>query len=165
MSKHPETKKPDDYANYRDIMSEKEYEEFMEDYTADTQALLYSAIGHTDAALVDALLKKNNIPAIIKWRDAGDALMVYMAMSSTQADFYVPSKLLEEAETLLFSEMDNLQDAEPDEEFLEYAEQKAAKGRSNAKKIILLVFTLPLAITMLYIVWEVLIVLRWWFFW
>ena len=49
--------------------------------------------------------------------------MVYMAMSSTQADLYVPSKLLEEAKMLISAEMGGTEDSEPDEEFLEYIEQ------------------------------------------
>ena len=56
MSKHSDSQKADDYANYRDIMSQKEYEEFMEDYSADTPALLCSANDHTEAARLEALV-------------------------------------------------------------------------------------------------------------
>lgn len=157
MSKNSNSQTPDDYANYKDIMSEKEYEAFMEDYSADTPSLLCSASGHTEVAMLEALLKSNNIPVIVKWRNAGDALMVYMAMSSMQADLYVPSKLLEDAKILLPSKVDDLQDTESDKDFLDYAEQKKSERSNNAKKIILLVFILPIVAVILYVLWEVLI--------
>jgi len=148
MSENNKIKKPetDDYANYSDIMSYEEYLAFMEDYSADTPALLCSANSHTEVAMLEAVLKSNNIPVIIKRRNAGDAMMVYMAMSSTQADLYVPSKLLEEAEMLLSDVIDCEEDAEADEDFLEYAEQKNFKRSDNARRFIFVVFFLPIII-------------------
>lgn len=143
---------PDDYANYSDIMDYKEYKEFIEQTTADIPALLCSVKDNMEAAVLESLLMSSNIPVMIKWRNAGDAVMLYMATSSTGADMYVPSRLLEDAKVLISagfnasselddsSELSDSNETISDEEFLEYAKQKNLERSTKARKLLMVLF-------------------------
>ena len=73
----------------------------------DIPAFLCSAANHTEADMIESMLRSSKIPVMKKWRNGGDALMVIMSVSSTGVDLYVPSSLLEEAKTLLFDDTPN----------------------------------------------------------
>jgi len=141
----------DDYEEYSDIMDYEEYTEFMEHINADTPALLCSVSSNAEAVVLESLLRSNNIPVMTKWRNGGDALMIYMAMSSMGADLYVPSKLLDEAMGLLSDNSDNIDEIDPEEEFLKYAKQKKFEISIIARKLFALLILLPIATTLIII--------------
>jgi len=130
-----------DYAEYSDILSYKEYVEFKKQQAEDTLALLCFVNSHTEAIMLETLLKSNGIPVLVQWRNGGDALMVYMAISSSGADLYVPSKLLEKANVVLSTVQYGTTDTTDSEEqaFAEYAKRKRLQ-RSSKVQIMIIVF-------------------------
>ena len=147
------------YREYKDIMTQEEYEEFIKDTTADTPALLCSVGTNTEADIVESLLRSHNIPVMKKWRNGGDLVMIYMAMSSTGADLYVPSRLLEQAK-LLLDDVPAIDEAEIDgidEDYSEFDEQRLKDRRVKALLVLLFLFVLPLAVFLLVVLWHM-----WW---
>jgi len=136
----------DDYAEYSDILSYKEYLEFKKQQAADTPVLLCSANSHMEVIMLETLLKSNDIPVLVQWRNGGDALMVYMAMSSSGADLYVPSKLFDKAKEVLSTVQDSTTDTTDSEEkvFSEYAKRKGSQRSSNAQVMIIAFVVLTL---------------------
>jgi len=148
------------------IQEQKEYLAAMNTFVTDTPVFLCSSNNHTETVLMEATLKSNHVPVMINRRNAGDALMVYMAMSSTQADLYVPSKLYEKAKMLLSAEVDRVEDTEPDEDFLEYAEQTNLTRRSNAIAFVFLLYVLPIIVAVAFVLWSIARGDFWlWLFW
>jgi len=146
----------DDYEEYRDILDYKEYLEFKKQQSADTPAFLCSANSNMEVNILESLLKSNNIPVLVQWRNGGDALMVYMAMSSSGADLYVPSKLLEKAKTLLSNmqvSADTTDSKDEDNDFSEYAKRKNIERSTNAKNLVILLVAI-IVISLLYFVFS-----------
>ena len=145
----------DDYEDYKGILSHEEYLEYKNQTTADTPALLCTVSDNIEALAVESLLRSGNIPVMKKWRTGGDLAIIYMGASSTGADLYVPSKLLENAKELLAAEPVTDETDTPDilNDYSEFAEQKAKDRRSKAL-ILFLVFISPLLFVALYFLWE-----------
>jgi|GEM_PF-1433165 len=85
--------------------------------TDDVPAFLCTAKNHIEANAIEAVMKCHDIPVLLKPRDCGDITMLYMGVSFTDTDVYVPSKLITRAKELLEHEPahDNENDAEFDE--------------------------------------------------
>ena len=122
--------------------------------TDDVPAFLCTVNNHTEADMVEALLKSSNIPVMRKWRTGGDIAMVYMAVNFSGADIYVPSKLLERAKMLLPDDCaeyepddyDKEEDLEASYEFSELAAQAAKARRTRVWWILGLIWGIPLAV-------------------
>jgi len=114
------------------------------DVTDDSPAFLCTVNTHEEVALVESLMRSHHIPVMKKWRNAGDATMIYMAVSFTGADLYVPSKLLEQAHELLASVPDDAAEAEDmDDDFNGLMEEHSKKRRERARTLLLLFFIIP----------------------
>jgi len=89
-----------------------------------------------------------------RWRYGGDIVMIYTGASSTGADLYVPSKLLEDAKALLLSEpIASETDDFDDQEFQEYAKQHELEKRAILRKLFVWLILLPLLIALIVIIW------------
>ena len=73
-------------------------EEF--DEIGDHPVFLCTAKDHIELAIIESMMRGNNIPILKNWRNGGDVTMIYMAVSFIGVDLYVPSKLLERAKEL-----------------------------------------------------------------
>ena len=118
--------------------------------TDDSPALLCTVNNNTEVAFVESLMRSNHIPVMKKWRNGGDAVMIYMAVSFTGADIYVPSKLLSKAKTLLEPDMDDTDKI--DNEFVELFEKQESKRREKARMLLLLAFVVPVFFLLLVVV-------------
>ncbi|MCL2377507.1 MAG: hypothetical protein FWC77_00115 [Defluviitaleaceae bacterium] len=123
----------------------------------DVPALLCNVSNNIEAGMIEAMLGSYNIPVMKRWRYGGDVMMIYTGASSTGADLYVPSKLLEDAKALLLSNPVTEEADDPDdEEFQEYARQQEAEKRLKMRKL--------LVWTILTLVFIVAFALVWWFY-
>lgn len=85
----------------------KEREELKEekiDY--DREAFLISVSGEFEASTIEALLKFYDVPVLRKHRGSGGYLEIYMGMSNTGIDLFVPSRFLEEAKEIIRNELE-----------------------------------------------------------
>lgn len=152
----PENKLPEE-ENYNDTNN-------FEHVTDDIPAFLCSVNNHTEADMVEALLKSNYIPVWRKLRSGGDIAMVYMAVYFSGADLYVPSKLLEKAKMLLsddriFDEADDInetKDIEESDDISELLAQVAKERRARAWSLLALfiILLVPLLFALAAIVLE-----------
>lgn len=121
--------------------------------TDDSPALLCTANNHIEVTFIESIMRANNIPVMKKWRNAGDAAMIYMAVSFTGADIYVPSKLLEKAQELLEPGSDDTN--ETDEGFAELLEEHSKKRRERAQALLFFIVGIPALFILLAIVFVV----------
>jgi len=121
----------------------------------DVPALLCNASNNIEADMIESLLGSYNIPVMKRWRYGGDIVMLYTGASSTGADLYVPSKLLEDAKALLSSKPTAEADDEDTESFAEYAKQQEQKKQLFAQKLLLAFIALALMGVLLALVFGV----------
>ena len=137
---NPENELPEE-ENHNDTESSKHI-------TNDVPAFLCSVNNHTEADMIEALLKSNHIPVWRKLRSGGDIAMVYMAVSFSGADIYVPSKLLESAKMLLSDDLptDEADEDENFDDFFELSVQRMNQRRTRARLLLALfvILLLPL---------------------
>jgi len=118
--------------------------------TDDSPALLCTVNNHMEVTFIESLMRSANIPVMKKWRNAGDAAMIYMAVSFTGADLYVPSKLLDKAKELLAAEpVEPDAVSETDDNFVELLEQHTEKRRERARVMLFLIFVVPVVFALL----------------
>ncbi|MCL2404944.1 MAG: DUF2007 domain-containing protein [Defluviitaleaceae bacterium] len=115
----------------------------------DVPALLCNAGNNIEIDMIESLLRSYNIPVMKRWRYGGDVMMIYTGASSTGADLYVPSKLLEKAKAILSSEITPSEaDSQEDNEFLEYAKQQETIKRHKVQKILVWLVVILLVVVL-----------------
>lgn len=67
----------------------------------DKESHLISVADGVEAGYIEAILNANNIPVLKKYRSTGAYLELYLGMSGSGVDIYVPSKLWDQARELL----------------------------------------------------------------
>jgi len=122
--------------------------------TDDIPALLCTVNDNTEVAGIESLLRSCDIPVMIKWRHAGDTMIICMAVSSFGADIYVPSKQLERAKDLLAADSTTEKlryvnkKSDDDAEFAQVKTKQEKTRRERALIIIALLFGLPVLIAL-----------------
>lgn len=142
-----------DYEEFKDIMSYNEYMKFMEETTADSPALLCTVDGNIKADILESLLKSHNIPVMKKWKNGGDAIMIYMAASSTDLELYVPSRLLERAKLLTTDLMvEETEESDICDDYSESDDVNRVQKRRERARLMLLIFLIPLLVMLITII-------------
>ncbi|WP_432664012.1 DUF2007 domain-containing protein [Wukongibacter baidiensis] len=110
-----------------------ELEEEKIDY--DEEVFLISVSGEIEANGIEALLKTYDIPVLRKHRDAGGYLNIYMGMSNTGIDLFVPSRVLDEAKEIIENKQEEILVA--DESINSFDEKYQRKRRMRTWAILL----------------------------
>ncbi|MCL2674843.1 MAG: DUF2007 domain-containing protein [Defluviitaleaceae bacterium] len=126
-----------------------------DEYQDDSPVFLCTLSDHMEVAMVEALLKSNNIPVVKIQRNGGDVNMLYLGVSFTDTDLYVPSKLLEHAKELLTPGPDDII-IDTEDDYGEAKEEYTAKRRNRAQWLFLLYFGIPIAIILITYIFAVL---------
>jgi hypothetical protein len=96
---------------------------------ADHEEFLISVGDKFEADIIEAKLQSYNIPVLRKYKEAGGYTDIYMGMSITGIELYVPSKLLDDAKEIVKTEQVNLAAEEN-----EMAENVAADNYGRLKR-------------------------------
>lgn len=84
-----------------DLVEKPEQPPEAEESQYDREAFLASVGSQIEADMLEALLKANEIPVLMKYREAGDYLKIYMGGTNFGVDLYVPSHLLSNAQSII----------------------------------------------------------------
>ena len=131
----------------------------LRDKTHDEWALLKNVAEGYELDLITSMLAQLNIPVQKKSRGAGAYTSVYMGMSITGYDIYVPANRLLEARELLENieplETDLMEEAEV--EVLDEPSGYILRYRDLFKKLLIVFFIIPSIIAILYFLYHSLI--------
>jgi len=106
----------------------------------DSEAFLMSTADSVEAGVIESLLKSYNIPVLMKHKETGAYLNIYMGMSSFGVELYVPESKLEEAKEIIGNNSSDIM-AENVEE-ADFNSNEIEKKRRNRTKALLLLFLL-----------------------
>lgn len=115
----------------------------------DKQVLLTTVDNSIQADLIESLLKAYNIPVYKRYKESGAFMEVYMGMSRSGVDIFVPSKLKQKALEIISSQSENLTEdtyIQEDEDNMEQLEEDFQKKRQSRTWLLLLIFLVPLGI-------------------
>lgn len=102
----------------------------------DEEAFLISVSGDIEANTVESLLRIYEIPIFRRYREAGGYLELYMGMSTSGVDLFVPSRFLEDAIEIIKNEKEN--ELVENDEFINLKEEQQKKRRIKTWIILLL---------------------------
>lgn len=115
----------------------------------DKQALLTTVDNSIQADLIESLLTAYSIPVYKRYKESGAFMEVYMGMSRSGVDIFVPSKLKQKALEIISSQSESLSedtDIQEDEDSMEQLEEDFQKKRQSRTWLLLLIFLVPLGI-------------------
>lgn len=111
----------------------------------DEPKLLVTVTDSKEAVMIEALLKSNKIPVLIKDKGAGSYTKIYLGYSILGSDIYVPSRLFEKASNLLVvikPEEEVNDKVEPDKETKQmiYEEKKYNQKKRKTVKMLFIIY-------------------------
>ncbi|MCM1567170.1 MAG: DUF2007 domain-containing protein [Dehalobacter sp.] len=132
-----------------------------EEIEHDKESYLMSVTDGVEAGFIEAILNTNNIPVLKKYRSTGAYLELYLGMSGSGVDIYVPSKLSGQAKELVTGQSDASDELCLDISSEEINGFKKAINRKRKFRawVVILVFITPGLIAA--IITAVIIILSW----
>lgn len=115
----------------------------------DQQVLLTTVDNSIQADLIESLLTAYNIPVYKRYKESGAFMEVYMGMSRSGVDIFVPSKLKQKALEIMNSQIEGLSedtDFQDDEANMEQLEEEYQRKRQSRTWLLLLIILIPLGI-------------------
>ncbi|MCX7749443.1 MAG: DUF2007 domain-containing protein [Clostridia bacterium] len=106
----------------------------------DYAAYLMSASDEIESKILESLLEANEIPVLKKYKEAGSYMNIYMGMTVTGIDLYVPHSLLPKAQELVSDSQK--EQAQPVEEEQDQSYQQDFLKRRRRKVWLLLAILL-----------------------
>ena len=128
----------------------------------DVEAFLVSAGNNVEADLIEALLESYKIPVMKKYKGADGYLNIYMGMTNSGIDLYVPSNALETAREIINSRPeqvignDDIQSVNGENNNTEALDNAYLKKRRLRTWIILLFFVPGLIWIIYYVIMRIL---------
>lgn len=125
----------------------------------DTMVLLKTIYDLNTAYAVEALLKDNGIPVMLKHEGSGEYLKLSIGITNFGVDIFVPASLFEEASELIKEftggDSDNAENALNEEE--KELENKYSRKRRIRAWIILMFFAPGLAVALLILIFKLIL--------
>ncbi len=110
---------------------------------------LVNARDHIEAGMLSSILSEAGIPVMNKSKGSGAYMEIYMGISHTGIDLYVPGDRLNEALQILRGQVEAEEQVEESGEVgLVDLERKRRKG----KQLIIIIYLAPLALGIIYII-------------